>query len=152
PNTRVRIAGPIGEDFATCSVKTEKDGRLKIYPRDLMAKMVSRTLDSEFWEHEVGQYEKGTVLDFYPMTGSRDHVDAITAKVSFVQDNGTEKMDMSGTMVGTIYGDTRYVVSCSSRQEAFRLYDPIFVKITRSVVLAEKYHPFATGYYRNFTA
>ncbi|MBI3440569.1 MAG: hypothetical protein HY052_01995 [Proteobacteria bacterium] len=57
-----------------------------------------------------------------------------------------------GSMVGTIYGDMRYVVSCSSRQDQFQQYERVFGDIMSSVVLDTRYHPFVIGDYRNFLA
>jgi hypothetical protein len=150
PTTKIRIAGPVGEDFATCRVKAEKDGRLKIYPKPLMAEAVLETLDRNFWEHEVGQYENAIVADYYAPAGLGGLGDATAAKASFVQESGAGKMDMYGSMIGSIYGDTRYTVSCSSRLEEYKKYAPVFGSIMGSVELAPKYHPFAVGNYRNF--
>ncbi len=152
PTTRLRIAGPIGEDFATCRVKAEKDGRLQIYPKHLMTEAVDETLDRSFWEHEVAEHENATITDYRAPASLGGKGDATAIKASFVQANGSGKMNMYGEMIGSIYADTRYVVSCSSRMEVFEQYAPVFATIMGSVDLATKYHPFATGYYRDFLA
>src|SRR5438105_1371307 len=63
PTTRIRIAGPLNQDFATCRVKAEKDGRLKIYPKHLMTEAVYETLDRKFWENEIGDHQNATITD-----------------------------------------------------------------------------------------
>jgi hypothetical protein len=150
PSTKIRIAGPIGEDFATCRVKAEKDGRLKIYPKPLMAEGVMETLDRDFWEHEIGEHENAVLTEYYAPAGLGGKGDATAAKASFVQDNGTGKMNMYTAMIASIYGDTRYVVSCSSKLEEYKKYAPLFGSIMGSVELDSRYHPFAVGNYRNF--
>jgi hypothetical protein len=69
-----------------------------------------------------------------------------------VQKGEHGRMNMHGVMIGSIYGDTRYVVSCSSRANVYEKYAPVFASIMGSVDLKSKYHPFATGYYRDFLA
>src|SRR5258708_6021402 len=63
PSTRIRIAGPLNEDFATCRIKAEKDGRLKIYPKHLREEAVYETLDRKFWENETGAHDNATIPD-----------------------------------------------------------------------------------------
>jgi hypothetical protein len=152
PSTRLRIAGPIGEDFATCRVKAEKDGRLQIYPKHLMTEAVSETLDRDFWEHEVAGYERASVTDYRAPAGLGGKGDATAIKTAYVQSNGEGKMNMYGEMIGSIYADTRYIVSCASKADVFEKYAPVFASIMGSVDLDTKYHPFATGYYRDFLA
>jgi hypothetical protein len=152
PTTRVRIAGPIGEDFATCRVKAEKDGRAQIYPKRLMTTAVKEKLDREFWENEVAQYDNGFITHYYAPASLGGQGDATAIRSYFVQDGGDGKMNMYSTMIGSIYGDMRYTVSCSSKIEEFKKYAPVFSSIMSSVELASKYHPYATGYYRNFLA
>jgi hypothetical protein len=152
PSTKIRIGGPVGEDFATCRVKAEKDGRVKIYPKPLVAEAVIETLDKKFWEIEVAEHENAVITDYYAPAGLGGQGDATAAKASFVQDNGTGKVDMYGTMIASIYGNTRYVVSCFSKLEEFEKYAPVFGSIMQSVELDSRYHPFAVGNYRNFLA
>ena len=152
PTTRIRIAGPIAEDFATCRVKAEKDGRLKIYPKYLMTKAVTATLDRTFWKQELAGHEKFVITDYFVPASLGSHGDATAIRTSFVQDSGNGKMDMYGEMIGSIYGDTRYIVSCTSKVAEFKKYAPVFASIMASVEFSSKYHPFAVGYYRDFLA
>lgn len=152
PSTRIRIAGPINEDLATCRVKAEKDGRLKIYPKRLMTTAVDETLTREFWEREVEAYENAVVTEYRAPSSMGGKGDATAIKTSFVQNIGPGRMNMYGSMIGSIYGDTRYIVSCASRAGAYQKYAPVFASIMGSVNLESKYNPFATGYYRNFLA
>jgi len=151
PSTQLRIASPAGEDFATCRVQAQKDGRLKIYPHRLMGEAVHATLDRVFWENEASQYTNATVTDYIAPEKNNNEVDTTAVKVSF-EEKGNGKMQMSGTMIGSIYGDMRYVVSCSSRKEVYATYAPQFADIIASVRLDTRYAPFPTGYYRNFLA
>ena len=150
PTTAVRIAGPIAEDFATCRVKAEKDGRLKIYPKRLMTRAVKGTLDRGFWDNEVARHESAVVTDYRAPASLGGKGDATAIKTFFVQEGGKGKMEMYGAMIGSIYADTRYIVSCSARLEEFKKYAPLFASIMGSVELDAKYHPFAIGYYRDF--
>jgi hypothetical protein len=152
PTTRVRIAGPLARDFATCHVKAVKDGRLKIYPKHLMTQAVYETLGPDFWEKEVGDHENAAITDMRGPASMGGKGDATAIRESFVQDTGSGKVNMYGQSIASIYGDTRYVVSCSSKLEEFAKYAPVFASIMGSVDLAPRYHPFATGYYRDFLA
>lgn len=153
PATRLRIAGPLVEDGATCRLQVWDDGRLKIYPKRLMDEAVSDTLTKDYWDGEVGQYQNGRVVDYYAPTSLGDKGDATAVHVSFVQSDGKGKsVPMYGTMIGSIYGGKRYVASCSSRHEDYERYADLFGSILGSVELDAQYHPFATGYYRNFLA
>ena len=152
PSTRLRIAGPIGADFATCRVKADADGRLKIYPKHLMTEAVNETLNRDFWEHEVGEHANAVVADYHAAVSMGGQGDATAIKYSFVEGSGDDRMQMFGTMIGSIYGGTRYVVGCSARSDAFMQYAPLFASIMESAELDSRYHPFATGYYRDFLA
>jgi hypothetical protein len=152
PSTRIRIAGPIGEDLATCRVNAEKDGRVEIYPKHLMDKAVAETLTRDFWENEVAEHENAIVTDFRAPASLGGKGDATAIKTSFVMSDGKRKVNMYGAMIGSIYADTRYIVSCWSKAEEFKKYAPVFASIMGSVDLDTRYHPFATGYYRDFLA
>lgn len=148
----VRISGPVGEDFATCRVKAAEDGRLKIYPKPLMTEGVNETLTRDFWENEVGQYENPVITEYYAPAGIGGQGDATAIKTSFVLNTGAANRNMYGSMIGSIYGDTRYTVACSSTLETYEQYAPVFSTIMSSVEIDKRYHPYAVGYYRNFLA
>lgn len=152
PSTVVRIAGPIGEDRATCRVRATPDGRLKIYPKRLMTKAVEETLNLDFWGNETAQYEGAGITGYYAPASMGGQGDATAVRVSFIDDGAGGRANMHGAMIGSIYGDTRYVVSCSSKLEEYQKYAPVFTSIMGSVALDARYHPFETGYYRNFLA
>lgn len=152
PDTRLRIAGPLGEDYATCRVKAARDGRLQIYAKKDLDEAVSETLNEDFWKGEVAQYENAVVTDFHAPASLGGQGDATAIRTSFVMEGGAGKMTMLGTMIGSIYGDTRYIVSCSSKADVYGRWAPVFASIMGSVELDTKYHPFATGYYRDFLA
>ena len=151
PATRLRVAGPLREDMPTCRLQVQEDGRLKIYPKRLMDEAVAETLNEEFWAGETGQYKDAQITAFYSPASLGDKGDATAIQVAFKQDDGTGKMvPMHGVMIGSIYGDKRYVGSCSSRAEVYSRWAGLFMSILDSVQLESKYHPFPTGYYRNF--
>lgn len=152
PTTRIRIAGPLNEDYATCRIKAEKDGRLKIYPKHLMEEAVYETLDRKFWEHEIADHDDAVITDIRGPAGLGGKGDATAIRETFVQNTGHGNINMYGEQIASIYGDMRYVVSCSSRLEMFNRYAPVFGTIMGSVDLDPRYHPFATGYYRDFLA
>jgi len=152
PNVRIRIAGPLKEDFATCRIKAEKDGRLKIYPKHLMEEAVYETLDRTFWEDEIQDHENAALTDLRGPASMGGKGDATAIRETFVADTGNGKVNMYGEQIASIYGDTRYVASCSSRLEQFKRYAPLFATIMGSIDFDPRYHPFATGYYRDFLA
>jgi len=152
PTTRIRIAGPLNQDFATCRIKAEKDGRLKIYPKHLMEEAVYETLDRKFWENEIGDHDDAIITDIRGPASLGGKGDATAIKEVFVANTGNDRINMYGVQIASIYGDTRYVVSCSSKLEKFNRYAPLFATIMGSVDLETRYAPFATGYYRDFLA
>jgi hypothetical protein len=152
PTTRVRIAGPLSQDYATCRVKAEEDGRLKIYPKHLMEEAVYETLDRSFWEREIQDHNNANITDIRGPASLGGKGDATAIKETFVLDTGKGKINMYGESIASIYADKRFVVSCSSKLEEFKKYAPVFATIIGSVDLDTRYHPFATGYYRDFLA
>ncbi|MDD9899462.1 MAG: hypothetical protein OXT65_00605 [Alphaproteobacteria bacterium] len=150
PHTRLRIAGPIGEDLPTCRIKVNQDGRLKIYPKDLTDEAVSQELGRDFWDGEVAEYHSVQISDFYDPAGLGSDGDATGVRISYLHDDGVESVPMYAVMFASIYGDKKYVGGCSSKAEAFERWSPVFASILNSVQLESRYHPFATGYYRDF--
>jgi hypothetical protein len=152
PTVRIRIAGPLSQDFATCRIKAEEDGRLKIYPKHLMEEAVYETLDREFWENEIQDHNNAQLTDIRGPASLGGKGDATAIKEVFTLDTGDKTINMYGAQIASIYGDKRYVVSCSSKLEEFKKYAPVFATIMGSVDLDARYHPFAVGYYRDFLA
>lgn len=150
PSTRLRVAGSLGEDLATCRMKAIEDGRVKIYPKHLVDKAVAHALDLEFWKGEAAQYEDAQVSNFFAPASLGDKGDATAVYVNYVSSDGTKKIAMTGVMIGSIYGDKRFLASCASKAEAYDRWAPVFMSILDSVQLDNRYHPFATGYYRDF--
>lgn len=151
PATRLRVVGPIAEDWASCKVKAETDGRLKIYPKKYMDEAVGETLNSTFWENETGQFKNAEIRNFYGPASLGDKGDATAVHVAFLQDDGKGgKMPMYGMMIASLYGDKLYVASCTAKHDQFVKYAPLFGSILDSIRLDDRYHPFETGYYRNF--
>lgn len=150
PTVRMRVAGPPPEDRASCRVKAEHDGRLEIYPKDLMGKGVEQVFDQKFWESEVGHFDHGKVVEYKPLAGLGAG-DATAVKATWFERDADGKMiGMQGLMIGAIYGDTRFVMSCSARADVYARWVELFGSVMGSVVLDERYTLAATGYYRNF--
>lgn len=149
PTTRLRIAGPLGEDSATCRMQVDEDGRAKIYPKRLTDEAVVEKLDQNFWEGHIGQYKKAQLAALYAPASLGGKGDATAIKFTFVDENN---MPMYGMMVGSIYGGKQFIASCSSKSEVYGRWADVFASIIDSVELKTKYHPFAIGYYRDFLA
>ncbi len=152
PNTRLRVAGPYAENIATCRMKVIDDGRLQIYPKSLMTEAVDQKLDMAFWEKETGQYADAKITDYYAPASLGDKGDATAVKVTFNLEDGKKKWPMQGVMIASVYGNHRYVASCSSRTEVYGQFSSLFMSILDSVQLDDRYHPFPQGYYRDFLA
>lgn len=151
PSTRLRVAAPVAEDMATCRMQVEPDGRLKIYPKRLVDEAVTETFDRSFWEREIAHFENAEMTGFYAPASISGKGDATATAFSFNQDvGGGSKVAMYGIMLGGIYGDNRYVLSCSAKRDAYEKWVDLFASVMDSVEFEDKYHPFATGYYRAF--
>lgn len=148
--TRLRIAGPLGEDHATCRLQVFHDGRLQIYPKYLLDEAVSETLDRNFWEKRVSAFDNAKILDYYNPAALGGKGDATAVTISFEKDTGDGISQMRGFMIGSIYGKDRYEIACSSKAGVYDRWGKLFLSIADSVELHSKYHPFPTGYYRAF--
>ena len=148
--TRLRIAGPLGEDHATCRMQVHHDGRLQIYPKYLLDKAVSLTLNRDFWESRVSEYNNARILDFYDPASLGGKGDATAVQIAFEQETGDGLSKMRGFMIGSVYGPNRYEVTCAAKSEVYERWNGLFLSIIDSVELQSKYHPFPTGYYRGF--
>jgi hypothetical protein len=150
PSTRLRVAGPLGEDMATCRMKVQEDGRGQIYTKSALGTVVERDFNEDYWRGEAAQYENAKISDFYTPASLGGKGDATAVRVDFLQDDGTKKVPMYGVMIGGLYGDKRFIASCSSKKDVYARWAPMFASILDSVELDSRYHPFATGYYRYF--
>ncbi len=150
PDMRIRIAGPINADWATCSIQVKKDGRLQIYPKRLMTQAVDDTLNQTFWRRQVGEHDNAVIRDYVAPASLGGRGDATAIKETFEQNTGNGKINMFGEQIASIYGNMRYVASCSARIDQYDKYAPLFSSILASVQLSPRYAPFATGYYRDF--
>jgi hypothetical protein len=151
PYNRLRIAGPVAEDMATCKIDVQKDGRLTVYNKGLLDEAVTETLNQKFWSYQIGQFDNARLDSFYSPASLGDKGDATAIHMSFTQKDGSgNKIPMGGVMIGSIYDGDLYVASCSSRLDTFGRYKNLFGSILDSIQLESKYHPFPTGYYRNF--
>ncbi len=152
PTTRLRIAGPLAEDWATCRMQVWDDGRVKIYPKRLTGQAVMEQLDQEFWAKETAQYKDAVINGYFAPASLGAKGDATAVQFSFTQEDGDgNKMKMQGISLGSIYGGKRFMATCSSRQEMYsKRYADLFLSIIDSTELESRYHPFATAYYRNF--
>ncbi len=151
PSTRIRVAGPLAQELPTCRLQVQDDGRLKIYPKKYVDEAVVNTLAREYWEKETGQYLEPEITAFFSPAGLGDKGDATAIQLAFKQKDGSGQLvNMHGVMISSIYGGKRYVGSCSSRAENYNRWSSLFMSILGSVQFDDRYHPFATGYYRNF--
>jgi len=151
PYTRIRIAGPLAEELPTCSLQVRDDGRLKIYPKKLTDEAVANTLAQDYWEKETGQLLDAEITAFFSPASLGDKGDATAIQVAFNnKDEQGNLIKMHGVMISSIYGGKRYVGTCSSRSESYNRWAGLFMSILDSVQFDDRYHPFATGYYRNF--
>jgi hypothetical protein len=151
PTTQMRVAGPIGEDLATCKMEVRKDGRTLIYPKRLVDEAVMDKLGRDFWDRYTGELINPQISDYYAPASLGDKGDGTAIRVGFLQNDGKgTQVPMTGIMIASLYGPDLYVASCSSRYEMYGRYAALFGSILDSITLEKTYHPFATGYYRNF--
>lgn len=151
PDTRLRVAGPVGEDRTTCRMQVDHDGRAQMYTKEFVDEYVSETLNRRFWELRTGEMANAKITSFVAPASMGDKGDASAIHVSFLADDGSGQMQqMRGVMFASLYADKIFVTSCSTRAEKFGQYAEIFGSILNSVQFDGRYHPYATGYYRNF--
>lgn len=152
-NTRVRIAGPIAEDMASCKIASHPDGRALIYPKRLVDEAVVEKLGRDFWDAQTGELTNARISDYYAPASFGDRGDATAIRVAFHHNDGKGTMvPMYGIMIASLYGDKLYVGSCSARYEVYGRYSALFGSIIDSVALDERDSIFPSGYYRNFLA
>jgi hypothetical protein len=148
--TRLRIAGPLGEDHAVCRMQVFHDGRVQIYPKYLLDKAVSEKLDRNFWEGRISEFNKARIINFYDPASLGDKGDATAVNIALEKNTGEGMSPMRGFMIGSIYGKDRFEVTCYSKADVYERWADLFLSIIDSVQLESKYHPFPTGYYRGF--
>ncbi len=150
-NTRIRLAGPIASDMATCKIAVHPDGRTLIYPKRLVDEAVVEKLGREFWDAQTGEVANAKISDYYAPASFGDRGDATAIRLTFSQNDGNGTMvPMHGVMIASLFGDKMYVGSCSSRYESYGRYSALFGSILDSVALDERDNIFPSGYYRNF--
>lgn len=156
PDSSIRISAPIAEDLASCSVENFLDGRLKIYPKKLMATAVEQYMGRDFWEDKIARYNDAKISEYYApsIMGGRGDATAIRFSYSLTDKAAKAVGDkrMYGAMIGSIYGGKQFIVECRALKQKFDTYSVLFARIMESVQLEQRYHPFAIGYYRNFLA
>jgi hypothetical protein len=148
--TRLRIAGPLAEDKPVCRMQVRPDGRVTLYPKRLMGTAVMQKFDRAFWEKEVSQFADARINNYYAPASLGGKGDATAVQVAFTEGRGDARMPMQGIMLASIYGGNRYTFTCSARQEVWNRWASLFLSIADSVEFEQKYHPFPSGYYRNF--
>lgn len=149
PTTRLRIAGPLAEDIATCRMQVDDDGRTRIYPKRLMDEAVVEKLDQNFWEGHVAQYKNAQLAAFYAPASLSGKGDATAVKFTFTDGTGAQ---MYGVGIASLYAEKKFITTCSSKSDVYGRWADVFASIMDSVELKSKYHPFAIGYYRDFLA
>ncbi len=174
PTTRIRIAAPAGTDMATCRVKATEDKRLDIYPKYHMESAIQHTLNKKFWQNEMSEFTDFNVLNHYSPAGlgqgdatgiffsyampNVKNIEVIEPKPEMMGNSDddmdmaskTDKHYMRGLMLSTIYGGVRYTSMCSSDENKFHEWLPLFGSIVESVTFDDKYAMVHSGYYRDF--
>lgn len=148
-NVRIRIAAPVESDLATCRIKADKDGRLKIYPKRHMEAANNATLTADFWDREANEFNNAEIIDMWGSAGLGQG-DATGVRVTYDQDGPFGMAKMTALIISTIYGDDRFTMSCASRSGVFDRYSPLFGNIMNTVKMDERYTMFPGGYYSNF--
>jgi len=145
PTTRLRVFLSEEGPLAGCRVKAEKDGRLLVYPERYMKDAVELVLGEKFWDNELNEYQEVDVIKTSKPAGlGQGHA---VMKHAVYKENGIRKQ---GFFLGSIYGDIRYVMSCSAKASEFPKYAELFGSVMGSMRLKQKYHPVETGFYRDF--
>lgn len=148
--TRLRIAGPLAEDRTTCRMQVRHDGRLQIYPKRLMGEAVMEKLDHEYWDKTVAEFPDAKIHQFYGPASLGSKGDATAVQFSYSEGKGDAHVAMQAIALSSIYGDQRFDFMCSTTAPTWERYSDLFLSIADSVELDSRYHPFPTGYYRNF--
>lgn len=149
PSVQWQVAPPEHAGKAMCNIKAAYDGRLKIYPDRLMSKAVKNQLNDKFWHENIVQYRNIKINRFSPSSGFGEGF-ATHAQFSYTENDDKKSTHMTAVTLGSIYGDTKYIMTCTAQTDAFSTWAPVFGNIMDTVTLKAKYHPVATGYYRDF--
>ncbi|TVQ85152.1 MAG: hypothetical protein EA357_01175 [Micavibrio sp.] len=162
PNTRVRFVSPVPGDHAFCEVATQRDGRFQIYPKRHMHTVMAENFDAGFWQKEAARrYDNPQILRVRLPAGL-DKGDAAMAQILYdwnvaertpsAEGSGIDGdvIRMRSVTLTSVYGDTRYDMTCASRLDKFHRWGELFGSIMASMTLHERYTMFPTGYYRDF--
>ena len=105
--TRLRIAGPLGEDHATCRMQVRHDGRLAIYPKYLLDEAVSEKLDRDYWEKRISEFDNAEITDYYNPASLGAKGDASAVRFTFEKDTGDAISPMQGVMLSSESASSR---------------------------------------------
>jgi hypothetical protein len=148
--TRLRIAGPLAEDRTTCRLQVRPDGRIQIYPKELTGEAVMEKLDHEYWDNTVAEFHDAKINNFYAPASLGSKGDATGVQFSYNDGKGDAKSHMQAIAISSIYGKDRFTFTCATTAATWERYNDLFLSIADSIELDSRYHPFVTGYYRNF--
>ncbi len=152
--TQARFVAPVPADHAYCEVSANKDARFTIYPEHLMGKVMQENFDSAFWEAEISNRFINPALTKTRIIAGLDKAAATMAQLEYdlILEENKAPVRMYATMLVSVYGDTRYTMTCGAKHDSYHVWGDLFGSVFSSMTLANRYHVVPTGYYRNFLA
>ena len=147
-NEILRIAGP-GQDNPMCRVKAKEDKRYTIFPSDYGDAVQREAVSIPFWKDYMTYYDDYTIDRVFDGGGLGRWL-ASYAFGSYMHRNGTAYESRQAIMFASLYYDTLYVIECSTLNNGYDKWGPIFRSIIKSVDFKKTYHEHQTGEYANF--
>lgn len=149
PDTIVTIMAPSGRAHASCRVRVRADERFTIYPPHLDWAVQRVAYSTDFWNQYLGEYEDVQLFRVTDGAGlGRGFATYALAKYSSAVPG--PYMRRKGMLFASLYNGNLYILECSSHEDAFSTWQPLFLSIAKSVDFKQTHTIYPYGYYRNF--
>lgn len=149
PGDVLTINAPGANDFATCRLNVQPEGRFKIYPIGYSDEIQRTRFSLEFLEQKVFAHYDDVSIDQFSDNAGLGRGFASWASATYTTAYGP-KMRKQAMAYVSYYNNHVYTLECSAEASAYaRWYNP-FLSVLKSVDFKKTTNHNYTGYYRNF--
>lgn len=149
PDDVFTVGVPSGEDQASCRIRSDKDGRFKIYPSQFYDEIQAVAYSKSYWDEYNALYDNVTVHTFREVAGLGKGFGSMEV-ISYDTAPGTPHQRRTGILFVSFYDNHAYVAECSSRADAYAKYHAGFLGFVKSVDFEKTVHELTIGNYRDF--
>jgi hypothetical protein len=149
PEDLLTVMAPGGRGHAQCRIRSEIDGRYKIYPPRYDWAIQKIDFSFDFWNKYLKEYQNSEIVSIQNGAGlGRGYAGYAVAE--YVGEVPGPEMRRKGLMFVSLYHDRQFVLDCSSHEDAFSRWKSLFLSVAGSVDYKKTHYEMTTGNYRNF--